>query len=228
MNRLTIGIAIPCYKGHLDVLTNLLQSIEEQTRKPDHVVVSCSSAVATDIPISLKNYSFPLDIQCHSEKKNPAQNRNCAIKHLSTDIVTFIDADDIMHPQRLEIIEYCFRENPVSILLHSFELDPTLPFQRYNPPYSFDFNHLIVCPFGSTLHLDQTPFNILHIHNAQSSVLKHVVDHISFDESPQYVGKEDTLFTTDVIRMVSSKTAYCHYKLSKYVPSRTADLFTTM
>ena len=54
-----IGVAIPCYKGHIIRLFELLDSIEKQTRHPDKVVVSCSS---TSEFLNSKDYSFPLQI----------------------------------------------------------------------------------------------------------------------------------------------------------------------
>ena len=41
----TIGVAIPCYIYHLQKLKILLDSIQAQTLKPTHVVVSCSSTL---------------------------------------------------------------------------------------------------------------------------------------------------------------------------------------
>ena len=38
-----IGVAIPCYQGHIERLFDLLKSIKNQTILPDKVVVSCSS-----------------------------------------------------------------------------------------------------------------------------------------------------------------------------------------
>ena len=108
MIHITIGVAISCYQGHLEALGNLLESINLQSRKPDMVIVSCSSydaSNATATPYSSKKYSFPYHIFFHSEKKNAAENRNIAASYLTTDIITFIDADDIMHPQRIAVIE---------------------------------------------------------------------------------------------------------------------------
>ena len=100
----TIGIAIPCYIGHLDKLKVLLKSIEDQTVLPDKVVVSCSSTKREHIDIDESEYTYPLMIITHEHKMNASQNRNCAASHLDTDIITFFDADDIMHVQRNQCI----------------------------------------------------------------------------------------------------------------------------
>jgi len=43
-----IGVAIPSYIGHKNLLQDVLDSIENQTRLPDKVVVSYSSAAEND------------------------------------------------------------------------------------------------------------------------------------------------------------------------------------
>ena len=111
----TIGVAIPCYHGHITILTTLLDNIEKQSRKPDMVVVSCSGVQS----MPQQKYSYPLKIVMTPDKLNTAQNRNIAASMLDTDIISFMDADDQMHFQRLEIIEKAF-ENDIVIFLHNY------------------------------------------------------------------------------------------------------------
>jgi glycosyltransferase involved in cell wall biosynthesis len=218
MSALTIGVAIPCYKGHIEVLRYLLDSIETQTRKPDKVVVSCSSCESSDIPSSYFQYSFPLSILTWSEKRNVSQNRNIAISNLNTDIVTFIDADDFMHPQRLEVIEQCFLKHDVQMLLHFYETNLKRDFLHYSD-FPFELNKLYVCPWRSVQHANYLRANI--IHNGQASVRRAVLDRVRFQEGPEFTGREDTFFVGDVLLTYPGKSAYCPLRLSKYNPSRT-------
>ena len=113
-----IGVAIPCYYGHISNLINLLDSIQSQSILPDKVVVSCSS---TSIFENNKKYSFPLRIIVTKERKNAAQNRNIAAAQLDTmDLITFIDADDIMHPQRIEVLLLVIQNYNSDIILHNY------------------------------------------------------------------------------------------------------------
>lgn len=222
MNKLSIGVAIPCYKGHVDILQQLLESIEKQTRKPDKVVVSCSSWNEEKFPYSRESYSFPIEFIVHPEKKVVAENRNCAADHLDTDIITFIDADDTMHPQRLEIIEYCFQDYNVAILLHNYEQNILQEFITYDPIRNFHLNRLIRCPKGSTNHLDYPKQAI--IHNGQPSVPRSIFQAIRFNETPFCYGREDTVFCATIIHRFPNHTAYCPYPLSKYIPSKTCGI----
>jgi glycosyltransferase involved in cell wall biosynthesis len=217
----TIGVAIPCYHGHITVLKRLLDSIELQTRKPDMVVVSCSSTPdISSIPYSQDNYSFPLQIIITEDKLNGAQNRNIGISNLQTDIISFIDADDIMHPQRLEIIEKAFKEHNIVMLLHSFKGGYTNQMELYDVnTITFDIGKIGINSWGyGALHLIDPK---LVIHNGQSSVAKHVVSHIIYSTADWDSGKEDSLFTADIIRSYPHAIAYCSMPLSEYMPSGT-------
>ena len=80
-----IGVAIPCYIYHLQKLKILLDSIQAQTLKPAHVVVSCSSTLPDNkdvIDICEKYKDFKLDIITTKERKNASENRNIASRHL--------------------------------------------------------------------------------------------------------------------------------------------------
>lgn len=218
MSTLRIGIAIPCYKGHIEHLKHVLDSIEKQTRKPDQVSVSCSSSEPSDIPATYYQYSFPLTILTCSEKKNTAQNRNIALSKLNTDIVSFIDADDVMHPQRLEIVEQCFLRHDVQIFLHFYETNMMRDFIIYDE-FPFELNKLFVCPWRSVQH-GYYPRACI-IHNGQCSVRREVFDRIRFQEGIEFVGREDTWFVGDVLLTYPGKQAYCPLRLSRYLPSRT-------
>ena len=137
-----IGVAIPCYIHHIEKLQVLLESISNQTRVPDKVVVSCSST--TELPY-IPTYNFELTIIFEQSMKNPSQNRNIAARHLDTDIITFFDSDDIMHPQRIEFIEQAFWEG-ADIVLHNFETEHS-QFSLYDS-CNISYNCLCQCATG--------------------------------------------------------------------------------
>lgn len=110
-----IGVCIPCHADHLYVLPNCIESIRQQTRAPDEVVVSVSSA--TSCP------DLPCTLLVRAEPACAGENRNIAARSIaeSVDVLTFMDADDVMHPRRLEMIEKHFTDHPeMDYLLHSY------------------------------------------------------------------------------------------------------------
>ena len=113
-----IGVAIPCYYGHIERLYDLLDSIEKQTILPTKVVISISSTSKFNLN---KTYSFPLSVIITVDKQNAAKNRNiAALNLLDMDYITFIDADDIMHPQRIEFLLKGFQTYDSDIILHNY------------------------------------------------------------------------------------------------------------
>lgn len=214
----SIGIAICAFYGHILPLKKALESIEGQTKKPDMVIVSCSSCEQKDIPYTPQMYSFPLMIITHRDKKNAAQNRNFAAELLQTDIICFFDADDIMHPQRIEIIHNCFMTYDIKLFLHNTQLnipDTIVPYTDC----TYILNKLGMCRFGSTILQMYMPNMI--IANGHASISADVFKEIKFNDTKEYYTKEDTKFCTDIIVKYQNQTAYCNNVLSYYFPSGT-------
>ncbi len=222
MNNVTIGIAIPCYKGHLDKLKLLLESIEKQTVKPSEVVVSCSSVSEIEgLKCKIEALNFPLNIIYSSQNKNAAENRNIAALNLSTDIITFMDADDIMHPQRIEIIHKCFTENPqATMMMHGFNHGYNKDFEIYDiNDIVFESNCIFASPDEQICHISRHHFE--DIHNSQVSVRRFVFGgHLRFREEEEFHRKEDTQFNIDILRS-GGTIIYCPARLSKYEVSGT-------
>lgn len=110
-----IGVCVPCHVDHLFLLPNCIESTRQQTRAADEVVVSVSSA--TTCP------DLPCTMLVRPEVTCAGENRNIAARLIAdkVDVITFIDADDVMHPRRLEMIEKYFTDHPeMDYLLHSF------------------------------------------------------------------------------------------------------------
>ena len=209
---MSIGVAIPCYCGHIKNLENLLDSIENQTVKPTKVVVSCSS---TKEKFETKQYSFPLEILIHSEYKNASQNRNIATGKLNDmKHITFIDADDIMHPQRIEILLKTFEDTDCDIILHNY-YENIEQFNRIEN-VNIRINQIIRYSSGcGVTHIDYK-FKDDNIHHSQSSVKTKIMELVKYPEEKEYVGKEDSVFCNRVLRLNDIKNVYIQNKLSYY------------
>jgi len=212
-----IGVAIPCFIKHIGKCHELLESINQQTRLPDQVVVSCSSSKPDDF--FHRDYKFPLCIITTETKQNTGQNRNAAAKLLDTDIITFIDADDLMHPQRLEIIEKAI-EGGADIVLHSFfhgkECEQPFPFIH---DYQIQTDVLDQCFTGCIKFKNNNPIG--RIHHAQPSVPRHIFKKVQFPEDSAYELKADCVFCYGVFSLPNIHSAYIPLPLSKYIETRT-------
>ena len=244
-----IGVAIPCFIKHIPQCLQLLDALEYQTRRPDEVVVSCSSTA--EFPH--KEYSYPIKILVTEKKQNTSTNRNCAARELQTDIICFFDADDEMHPQRLEVIERSFqstngvtgdiqstngvtgdiqsvrdqsvrdqsvREAPTTdIILHSFFEES----ERDRPYPLIDLSNYSMI----RNQLSQAPSgcitldNVQRIHHGQVSVTKEIFQQVQFPEEREYEIREDCVFCYRVFSLPNIRSVYLPDPLSKYSPSWT-------
>lgn len=219
-------MAIPCFIKHIPYCLQLLDALEYQTRKPDEVVVSCSST--TEFPH--KQYSYPVKILITEKKQNTSTNRNCAARELQTDIICFFDADDEMHPQRLEVIERCFQSDSdlqstngvtgdTDVILHSFfeEAERDRPYPLIDlSNYTMIRNQLTRASSGC-ITLD----NVQRIHHGQVSVTKEIFQQVQFPEEREYEIREDCVFCYRVFSLPNIRSVYLPDPLSKYSPSWT-------
>lgn len=116
-------IGIPCHAPYLKYLGRCLTSIKHQTKAPDLIVLSISSF--TDDVSQIVGMADPIPVKVLQTAQNytPGQNRNAIIDVTEdADIVSFIDADDMLHPQHVEVVSKIFDENPEQhVLLMSFK-----------------------------------------------------------------------------------------------------------
>jgi glycosyltransferase involved in cell wall biosynthesis len=113
-----IGVCIPCHSSYVQYLERLIYSIEKQTVQPSVVCISISGV---DI---IPSYSSSLNLLLihTSENKNAGQNRNIAANEIykTVDVITFMDADDYMHPRRIESLHTVFSQGSCDVFLHAF------------------------------------------------------------------------------------------------------------
>lgn len=116
--KIKIGVAIPVIKRDILLLDRCLKSLEKQTRKPDIVALSISEISE----VSLKKYDLKILVVTTEKKQNASTNRNRAAALLpsDTDYICFFDADDEMHPKRLEFIEQAVLHFGDDFISHNF------------------------------------------------------------------------------------------------------------
>ena len=81
-----VSVVIPCHTRHVLYLPDVLKSLDEQTVKPDEIIVMASNESA-------------------------GVNRQRGAVASKGDIIVYQDADDLAHRQRIELIRYAFLMN---------------------------------------------------------------------------------------------------------------------
>lgn len=146
MKRLSIAVCIPCTETHIKFLPDCIDSISKQTHQPNEVVI-CISAVtnkksrAKVEKIKAKYQQLNIITEFTEEVRYAGQNRNRTVELSSSDIISFIDADDIMRYDRLYIIYMIFSmDRGVIGVIHKFHENTTPDLKE--TPHNFDTAHV--------------------------------------------------------------------------------------
>jgi glycosyltransferase involved in cell wall biosynthesis len=96
-----ISVIIPCYKDSL-TLARAIDSVLSQTlRINEIIVVNDASPETSAIEAVLSNYPNVVYIK-NVHNKGLAASRNIGVNAATGEIISFIDADDELHPQKIE------------------------------------------------------------------------------------------------------------------------------
>ncbi len=138
IRNVKISVIVPCVSRHIVFLPSLLEELKKQSRLPDEVVISISEADPSyylDVEnLKVQQWPFALKLLSSQEKQSTGKNRNIAAKHSSGDVLLLQDADDLPHPQRIEILGYIFEHYSIDYVLHQWMPGDTW---RANSPASF-------------------------------------------------------------------------------------------
>ena len=131
-----IAVCIPCSSKDFKNIQYCLKSVAAQTRQPDYLIISFSEVSAKRQPdVDTSGFTFPIECLYESKQLYAGANRNRAAERataLGADLLSFFDADDIMHPRRLECVETLFEKDPTLVgLVHHFLVGPKVDIDKY-------------------------------------------------------------------------------------------------
>lgn len=123
-----ISVVIPCHISHLKYIKELLNIYQKQTLLPSEIIIVISEYdnKYDEIIKNIEdhNYKFEIKIIKICEKSFAGNNRYIGTNNSKGDIIIFQDADDIPHPQRVEIINYYFNKySDIVHIVHKFTYD---------------------------------------------------------------------------------------------------------
>lgn len=212
-----IAVVIPTYKYHIPFLKQTLESIAEQTRIPDIVVVRASSCDDETVPllndIRKDKWPFDLTILETTAKQFTGQNRNEGIMAVpdDIDIISNFDSDDIMHPRRIEYIEGMIT-NGADAVVHDFLATSNLDTRicdiesRPEPVYNCVIKDVTCNTFYISKPIDIKILVFLDENNKECryidgavSVRKEFYDIINHD--PDAKGYQDAKFVCDLYQL---------------------------
>lgn len=240
-NNLTISICIPCIPRDLDKLPKTLDSINNQTILPLEVIIGLSETsdeYATHLENNLNKYKFPIKIYNTIDKAYAGPNRNRAAKHAKGELISFMDADDIMHHKKLELVSKVYNKLKPKCIVHSY----TSKIKNFNLRKA---NRILK---GKMLHklanrqIENkatndwyTKNNKLHnwislnrygkIHHGHPTIHRSVLNDVKYCNKPR---GQDAVFLRNLLKFYKNKDetiVWINQPLSYYIPSKIQNLF---
>lgn len=119
-----ISLGIPCIPKHIIHLEELIINIHEQELLPYEIIISLSETTKED-GVKLENKlnqisNINIRIITSNKKQYAGINRNICSKHCNTELISFIDSDDLMCPSRIKILEEVFNKYNYDVLYHNY------------------------------------------------------------------------------------------------------------
>lgn len=119
------SVVIPATPGNFVFLNSVIENYAEGTVKPDEVVVSLSNAHLVSGVDELENrFSSKFEdfkVLRHEKIMVQGPNRDAATMATKNEIIISNDADDVPHPQRIEVIKHFFETQDILHLNHSYQ-----------------------------------------------------------------------------------------------------------
>lgn len=158
----SISVCIPCISKHIPLLKTCVQSIYKQIILPKEVIISVSSAedetkAEEQIEELIGQFRKRLNIKiiCTKDPKYAGENRNIAIAASSGDIVSMIDADDLMYSNRLYVLKRIFDMDDDCIgVIHHFSENKSYRNEKWN----FNLDNVYPYSYSNMLHFGHPTF----------------------------------------------------------------------
>lgn len=117
----TFSVAMCTYNGSR-YLSSQLESISQQTRVPDELII-CDDVSSDDTVLIIKRFAtsapFPVRLEVNSQNLGSTNNFEKAISLCEGRLIALADQDDVWLPHKLETIEACFQRAPTVGLVFS-------------------------------------------------------------------------------------------------------------
>lgn len=113
--RLSVSVVVPCAQKHVVLLPELVAALGAQTRRPDQIIIAVSGCEVAALPPIVGAEVVHSATPCTA-----GANRNRGSAAASGDVLIYQDADDVPHPQRVEIIAGLFEKYRIDHLMHHY------------------------------------------------------------------------------------------------------------
>jgi len=115
---LNVSVVIPVFNGE-STIERAIRSVQEQTRSVLEIIViddASSDATGAILERLAQASKVPLNMVTNSRNAGPGISRNAGWSIARGHLIAFLDADDVWHPQKLEIQVPLFESYPELVM----------------------------------------------------------------------------------------------------------------
>lgn len=134
---LDISVVIPCYGPHLQYIDSTLSNIIDQTSLPKEIILISSETddktkqeIVNKYSSLFENKNIIFKVINTTLQQYAGINRNAGAMLATSEYIMFINANDIIHPQKIEITKYFLKRYQPNMLLHSYTNNPSETFNQ--------------------------------------------------------------------------------------------------
>lgn len=194
-----ISIIIPSYNVE-NYISKGLESCINQTYKNIEIIVVDDGSIDNTCKVVEEYIKKDKRISLHKkENSGVSATRNLGINKANGDYCLFLDSDDWLNDDAIEILVNNIDDNDLVICSYSNYINGEIKEARYYNPLTLTKNHILLCASKKEYYLDSSCFKLFDL-----SIIKN--NHIYFDEAITNI--EDGLFVFN----------YLHYiRKAKYI-----------
>lgn len=228
--KLNLILGVPCIPEDIPKLNNLIENINNQTRLPDGMILGLSETHPTkgkELQNQLNKISkFPVKVSTVTCKAFSGINRNRIAEEINSQYneelyIVYLDADDLMHPQRFELVEKVLLKNNKPLgLVHGLDLKNnsdkkfTIDNNVWKGKQLYDFHKNKV---PRSKYLDLRGLNLHHGHPVYS---KKIFNDVKFTNMRRGQDAEMLRNVLDFYGNIDSNIHFLQLPLSIYYPRK--------
>lgn len=196
-----VCLVLPSTNRHAKHLGDVVTSIRKQTLQPKEIIIAMSEADERVCQSWKQKISEMTDLNiqldCVPQKANAAENRNRGAMKCKSNIISFMDCDDVMRDDRLQTIVSKMDEYSADALLHTYIMNDECSGGSGKTYKSDEMRsiHKSQNARQGPIHLELDP----PPHHGHISVRKHVFSDLKQDESELYRRSEDAEYVRRLI-----------------------------
>lgn len=121
MNSVRVSVIIPVCPKHFSLIDNLIASLLKAGTETISEIIVCASECGSVKSLGLRRDSSKLKVLPTKQRCNAAENRNRGIDAATGDWLMFCDADDLVHPNKVDCFLCCLELHPdMDLFYHSY------------------------------------------------------------------------------------------------------------